>query len=48
MKPKDRKTKLSITIDPLLFSKLDELYPNKSKYIEQLILSDLIKTGRYN
>ena len=41
--PEDRKTKISVTINPILFSKIEELYPNKSKYVEKLIVADLIK-----
>ena len=41
--PEDRKTKFSVTINPILFNKVEELYPNKSKYIEKLILADMLK-----
>ena len=41
--PEERKIKFSVTINPLLFSKIDELYMNKSKYVESLIYADLIK-----
>lgn len=40
--PKDRRTKFSITINPVLFDKIDELHSNKSKYVERLIFLDLI------
>lgn len=43
--PEDRKIKFSVTINPLLFSKIDELYKNKSKYVESLIYADLIKNN---
>lgn len=42
LKIETRKTKFSITINPLLFNKIDELKSNKSKYIERLIYEDLI------
>jgi len=41
--PEERKIKFSVTINPLLFSKIDELHNNKSKYVESLIYADLIK-----
>lgn len=41
--PEERKIKFSVTINPLLFNKIDELYNNKSKYVESLIYDDLIK-----
>jgi hypothetical protein len=44
--PEERKIKLSITIDPLLFNKMDKLVNNKSKYIENLLRLDLIKNNR--
>lgn len=47
IKPEDRKTKFSVTINPVLFSKMDALYQNKSKYVEELILADMIKKGNY-
>ena len=37
------KSKFSVTINPILFKKVDELHFNKSKYVERLILNDLIK-----
>jgi hypothetical protein len=43
IKPEDRKIKFSVTINPLLFSKIDDLGINKSKYVETLIKTDLIK-----
>jgi hypothetical protein len=45
IKPEERKTKFSVTINPHLFSKIDELYNNKSKYVESLIYADLIKNN---
>jgi len=44
-KIKDKKIKLSITINNELGIKLNELYPNKSKYIEDLIQKDFIKNN---
>ena len=43
--PEERKIKFSVTINPLLFNKIDELYKNKSKYVESLIYADLIKNN---
>lgn len=45
LKPTDCKTKFSITINPILFNKVDELYQNKSKYVERLIYADLLKNN---
>ena len=44
----DRRIKISITINPTLFSKIDELYLNKSKYIECLIYNDFICNNQIN
>lgn len=43
LKPEERKTKFSVTINPILFNKIDNLYNNKSKYVERLIYNDLLK-----
>lgn len=40
-----KKLKLSISIDNELVTKLNEFYPNKSKYIEELIRKDFIKNN---
>lgn len=48
LKPEERKTKFSITIDPILFNKINELESNKSRYIERLIFLDLIKNKKIN
>lgn len=45
IKPEERKIKFSVTINPILFFKLEELKSNKSKYVEQLILDDMIKNN---
>lgn len=39
--PEDRKIKLSITINPNLFNIIDKVFQNKSKYIEELIMTDI-------
>lgn len=46
LKPEERKVKFSITIHPILFNKIDELYSNKSKYLERIICNDLIKNNK--
>lgn len=43
LKPEERKVKISVTISPVIFGKIVKLHTNKSKYVEQLILADLIK-----
>jgi len=43
LKQEERKVKFSVTINPALYKKIDELNNNKSKYIESLIYMDLIK-----
>ena len=45
LKPSDRKTKLTCTIHPLLFKKINELNSNVSKYVENLIYKDLRKNN---
>lgn len=47
-KLKIKKIKLSITIDNDLATKLNELHPNKSRYIEGLIREDFIKNNIVN
>lgn len=42
LKPENKKIKFSVTIDPILFKKMNDLYDNKSKYIESLIFNDLV------
>jgi hypothetical protein len=44
----DRKIKFSVTINPVLFNKIDELQNNKSKYIEKLIYKDLLTNKQIN
>ena len=39
----DKRPTISITINPILAIKIEELKPNKSKYIEWLIYQDLLK-----
>lgn len=41
----EKKVTLSVTINPVLMVKLDELQKNKSKYIEWLIYQDLKKNN---
>ncbi len=43
LKAEDKKHSLTITINPLILNKINELYNNRSKYIEKLIVKDLIK-----
>lgn len=43
LSPEERKVKFSVTIDPILFNKLNEIITNKSKYVEELIRKDLKK-----
>lgn len=45
LKPEECKIKFSITINPLLFNKMDEIHNNKSKYVERLIYKDLLKNN---
>jgi len=44
--PEERKTKFSITINPILYNVIEETERNKSKYIERLIRQDLIKNNK--
>ena len=37
------KVSFSITLDPTLYNKVDELHRNKSKYVEKLICEDMVK-----
>lgn len=46
LKPEERRIKFSVTINPILFNKIDELETNKSKYVEDLIYQDLIKNNQ--
>lgn len=41
----EKKVTLSVTINPSIITKLDELQKNKSKYIEWLIYQDLRKNN---
>ena len=43
LKTEDKKQSLTITINPVILNKINELYSNRSKYIENLIIKDLIK-----
>ena len=44
----DRKIKFSVTVNPILFNKIDKLQNNKSKYIEKLIYKDLLMNKQIN
>lgn len=46
--PETRKIKFSITVNPILFNQINQLEPNKSKYIERLIYNDLINNNLIN
>lgn len=48
MKRKSNKEKIniSLSIDPKLASYMEDLFDNKSKYIEWLIEQDLLKNGK--
>lgn len=48
LNPEDCRIKFSITINPILFAKVNELKKNKSKYIEQLIYNNLLKDKQIN
>ncbi len=48
LKPEERRIKFSVTINPILFNKIDELESNKSKYVEKLIYDDLLKNNKIN
>lgn len=39
----EKKVNFSISISPVIYNKLEEIMRNRSKYIERLILKDLIK-----
>lgn len=42
----EKKISLTVTINPEVAAKVDELYSNKSKYIEWLIYQDLVKNNK--
>lgn len=48
LKPEERRIKFSVTINPILFDKMDELVSNKSTYVESLIYADLVKNKHIN
>ena len=48
LKQEDKKVPLNLTINPILAKKINELYPNKSKYIEHIIYQDLINNNQIN
>lgn len=39
----EKKVTVTLTINPVLMNRVNELYNNKSKYIEKLIYNDLLK-----
>jgi hypothetical protein len=48
LKEEEKKVTLTITINPILYNKIDELHSNKSKYIERLITNDLLNNKHIN
>jgi len=44
MRKKKEKVNISISIDKKLYLYVDEMFSNKSKYLEWLIYEDLLKT----
>ena len=45
LNPENKKMKLTTSINPTLYKKLFELYPNVSKHIEQLVYNDMVKNN---
>ena len=45
LKENEKKVKLTASINPILFNKLNELYTNVSKHVEWLIYQDLKKNN---
>lgn len=45
---KDRKDKISVSLNKILSNKINKLYTNKSKYIERLVYQDLLKNNEIN
>ena len=48
LKQEDKKVALNLTINPILAKKINELHPNKSKYIEHIIYQDLRNNNQIN
>ena len=46
LNPDERKIKFSVTINPILFNKIEKLETNKSKYVERLIYKDLLENNK--
>ena len=38
----EKKVSVTLTLNPMIIKKVDELYNNKSKYVEKLIYKDLL------
>ena len=45
LKPEEKKVKLTTSINPILFKKLNEEFTNVSKHVEWLIYEDLRKNN---
>ena len=43
LKKEDRKVKFTISLDPILYDKLNKAHSNKSKFIESIISKSLDK-----
>jgi hypothetical protein len=48
LKQEDKKVALNLTINPIIAKKINELHPNKSKYIEHIIYQDLRNNNQIN
>lgn len=46
MNTDEKKVTITVTINPTLMGLINELYNNKSKYIERLIYQDLLKNKK--
>ena len=44
----DKKVSVTVTISPVIMNVVNELYGNKSKYIEKLMYKDLLKNNKIN
>lgn len=42
----EKKVSVTLTLNPMLIKKVDELCNNKSKYVERLIYNDLLKKNK--
>ncbi len=41
----EKKVNTTVTLNPAIYNKINELQNNKSKYIERLIYNDLVKNN---